>query len=72
MKDILFYTGMVIVLAATIALLVFAVKQNALRRQVKDIPLRYEEWRANYRTRRWYYCIAQIAGIVIAIIGLMV
>ena len=29
-----------------------------------------EEWKTQYRTKRWYFFIAQMTGIIIAIIGL--
>lgn len=70
MDNILFYTGLTVSVAASVALLCFSIKQSRTKAQIKHFPLRYEEWQARYRARRWYYLIAQIAGIIIAIAGL--
>lgn len=70
MTDILFYFGLALFAISSIALCFWRIKQYQLRDQIKDIPKRYEEWKARYAVRRWYFYIAQAAGIIIAIIGL--
>lgn len=70
MGDKLFYTGLIIAGIATIALLFFRIRQSHKREEVKNMPLRLEEWKTQFRTKRWYFFIAQISGIIIAIIGL--
>lgn len=66
----MFYTGLIIAGIATIALLFFRIRQSHKREEVKNMPLRLEEWKTQFRTKRWYFFIAQISGIIIAIIGL--
>lgn len=63
-------TGLVIALGATLVLFLFGIKQWNVRQSVKDIPMRYNEWLANYKTKRGYLLIAQLIGIIIGIIGL--
>lgn len=72
MGEILITSGIVIALGATLVLLVFAIKQWHMRQRVKDIPIRYNEWLTQYKTKRGYILLAQLAGIIIAIIGLSV
>lgn len=69
MSEILIITGIVIALGATLVLLVFGIKQQRIRQSVKDVPLRYNEWLSQYKTKRGYILIAQLTGIIIAIIG---
>lgn len=70
MGDTLFYIGLIVTGLATFALLIFRIKQAHQREQIKNIPLRLEEWKTQFRTKRWYFFIAQMAGLIIAIIGL--
>lgn len=72
MSEILVITGLVIALGATLVLMIFGIKQWHMRQRVKDIPMRYNEWLANYKAKRGYILIAQIIGIVIGIIGLSI
>ncbi len=72
MSDILITTGIVIALGATLMLLVFAIKQWHMRQSVRNVPLRYNEWLARYKTKRGYILIAQLIGIIISIIGLSI
>lgn len=72
MSDILIITGLVIALGATLVLLVFGIKQQRIRESVKDVPLRYQEWLAQYKTKRGYILIAQLIGVVIGIIGCLI
>lgn len=72
MAEILIITGIVIALGATLMLLVFGIKQWHLRQQAKDVPMRYQEWLAQYKAKRGYILIAQIIGIAIGIIGLSI
>ncbi|GEM_PF-3358566 len=53
-------------------LLVFAIKQWHMRQSVRNVPLRYNEWLARYKTKRGYILIAQLIGIIISIIGLSI
>lgn len=53
-------------------LLVFAMRQRQAQQEVKDIPNRYNEWLANYKTKKFYIIAAQLVGVVIAIIGLSI
>lgn len=57
---------------ATLMLLVFGIRQWHMRQQVKGVPMHYNEWLARYKTRRGYILIAQIIGIIIALIGLSI
>lgn len=72
MSDILITTGIVIALGATLMLLVFTIKQWHMRQSVRNVPLRYNEWLAQYKTKRGYILIAQLIGIIISIIGLSI
>ncbi len=72
MSEILTITGIVIALGATLVLLVFGIKQWHLRQSVKDVPMRYQEWLAQYKTKRGYILIAQLIGVIIGIIGLSI
>lgn len=69
MSEILIVTGIVIALGATLVLFVLGVRQWRVRQSVKDVPMRYKEWLARYKTNRDYILIAQLIGIIIAIIG---
>lgn len=69
MSDTLIITGIAMALEATLTLLVFGIKQWHIRKSVKDIPKRYQEWLAQYKTKRGYILIAQLIGIIIAMIG---
>ncbi len=70
MTDFLFYFGLGLFAVSSIALCFWRIRQYHVRDRIKDIPQRYDEWKASYTVRRWYFYIAQAAGIVIAIIGL--
>lgn len=70
MNDVLITAGLVISVGATIVLLVFALRQWKVQQEVKDIPNRYNEWIADYKTKKFYIIAAQIVGVIIAIIGL--
>lgn len=70
MNDVLITAGLVISVGATIVLLVFALRQWKVQQEVKDIPNRYNEWIAEYKTKKFYIIAAQIAGVIVAIIGL--
>lgn len=72
MSEILIITGIVIALGSTLVLLVFGIKQWHMRQNVKDVPMRYKEWLAQYKTKRGYILIAQLIGIIIGIIGLSI
>lgn len=72
MSEILTITGIVIALGATLVLFVFGIRQWRMRRSVKDVPMRYDEWLAQYKTKRGYILIAQLIGIIISIIGLSI
>ena len=72
MREILTITGIVIALGATLVLLVFGINQWLLRQSVKDVPIRYQEWLAQYKTIRGYILIAQLIGVIIGIIGLSI
>lgn len=72
MSEILIITGIVIALGATLVLLVFGIKQCHMRQNVKDVPMRYNEWLAQYKAKRGYILIAQLIGIIIGIIGLSI
>lgn len=72
MSDILIITGLVIALGATFVLMVFGIKQQRIRQNVKDVPLRYQEWLAQYKTKRGYILIAQLIGVIIGIIGCLI
>lgn len=72
MSEILTITGIVIALGATLVLFVFGIRQWRMRRSVKDVPMRYDEWSAQYKTKRGYILIAQLIGIIISIIGLSI
>lgn len=72
MAEILIITGIVIALGATLVLLFFGIKQWHVRRRVKNIPMRYNEWLSHYKTRRGYILVAQLIGIIIAMIGLSI
>lgn len=69
MSEILIVTGIVIALGATLVLFVLGVRQWRVRQSVKDVPMRYKEWLARYKTNRGYILIAQLIGIIIAFIG---
>lgn len=70
MNDILLIAGLVISVGATIVLLVFALRQWKVQQEVKDIQNRYNEWIADYKTKKFYIIAAQIVGVIVAIIGL--
>lgn len=70
MSEILTITGIVIALGATLVLLLFGIRQRHVRLSVKDVPKRYDEWLAQYKTKRGYILIAQLIGVIIGIIGL--
>lgn len=69
MGHIIFIAGIVIALGATVALLVFAIRECRKQQAVKDMPLRLAEWKAQYRTRRGYILVAQLVGLIIASVG---
>lgn len=70
MNDVLITAGLMISVGATIVLLVFALRQWKVQQEVRNIPNRYDEWLAEYKTKKFYIIAAQIAGVVIALIGL--
>lgn len=72
MSEILIITGIVIALGATFVLMVFGIKQWRIRESVKDVPLRYQEWLTQYKTKRGYILIAQLIGVIIGIIGCLI
>lgn len=72
MSDIMVIAGFVIALGATLVLLIFGIKQWQMRQSIKDVPMRYNEWLANYKAKRGYILIAQLIGIVICILGLAI
>ncbi|MDE7136444.1 MAG: hypothetical protein K2N91_07410 [Muribaculaceae bacterium] len=72
MSEILIIAGIVIAFGATIVRIVFSAKQIQKRNSVKNMPLRYKEWQAQYKTRRGYILIAQLIGIAISIVGLSI
>lgn len=72
MNNIMIITGFVIALGATLVLLIFGIKQWQIRKSVHDVPMRYNEWLANYKAKRGYILIAQLIGIVICILGLAI
>lgn len=72
MREVLIITGIVIALGATLILMVFGIRQWHMRQSVKDVPMRYEEWLSQYRTKRFYIMIAQLVGVAIGIIGLSI
>lgn len=71
MNDTLFYIGLIIMGLATFGLLIFRIRQAHQREQIKNIPLRLEEWKTQFRTKRWYFFIAQMAGLIVALMSLM-
>lgn len=70
MNDVLIIAGLIISVGATIVLLVFALRQWKVQQEVRNIPNRYDEWLAEYKTKKFYIIAAQIVGVIIAIIGL--
>ena len=70
MQEILIYVGLIIALGATVVLIFFGIKQWHMRQEAKITPLKYQEWLAQYKTKRFYILAAQILGIIIGIIGL--
>ncbi len=70
MQEILIYVGLIIALGATVVLMFFGIKQWHMRQEAKITPLKYQEWLAQYKTKRFYILAAQILGIIIGIIGL--
>lgn len=70
MQEILIYVGLIIALGATVVLMFFGIKQWHMRQEAKITPLNYQEWLAQYKTKRFYILAAQILGIIIGIIGL--
>lgn len=70
MGDKLFYTGLIITGFATITLIFFRIRQSHKREEVKNMPLRLEEWETQFRKKRLYFFIAQMLGIAVAILGL--
>lgn len=70
MSDFVFYLGLAVAIAASVWLAVFAIRQYPKQKAVQDVPMRYDEWKAQYHTKRWYIMLTQLAGVIIAIIGL--
>lgn len=70
MQEILIYVGLIIALGATVVLMFFGIKQWHMRQEAKITQLKYQEWLAQYKTKRFYILAAQILGIIIGIIGL--
>ena len=70
MQEILIYVGLIIALGATVVLMFLGIKQWHMRQEAKIRPLKYQEWLAQYKTKRFYILAAQILGIIIGIIGL--
>lgn len=70
MNDVLITAGLVISVGATSVLLVFALRQWKVQQEVRNIPNRYDEWLAEYKTKKFYIIAAQIVGVIVAIIGL--
>lgn len=70
MSNFLIIAGITIALGSTLLLLVFAIQQWHRKEDVKDMPVRYNEWLSQYKTKRAYILIAQLAGIIIGMIGL--
>lgn len=69
MSEVLIATGIVIAFGATLILLIFGIRQWHIRQRVKDVPMRYKEWLAHYKTKRGYILIAQLIGVATSIIG---
>lgn len=44
-------------------------KAVAYSSECQDVPMRYKEWLAHYKTKRGYILIAQLIGVAISIIG---
>lgn len=70
MDRILTYSGLVISVGAAIVLMVFAARQLRLRHEAQRTPMKYQEWLAQYKTKKFYIVAAEVFGIILAIIGL--
>ncbi len=70
MDGFMFYTGLAICFIAIIMQLRIGMWRYKKYHEVKGIPLKLDELKAEYRNRRWKILLLQIAGIIIAIIGL--
>lgn len=70
MADILFKTGIAINVIGDLLLMVFAIKYYFAFRQAKNIPLRMEELKAQWASKRKIAFALIIAGPIISIIAL--
>lgn len=68
--NILFYIGIAVVILAYIPRFMLASWMMKQNREYAQIPLKMEEIRAKYRTRRWIIFIVHMLGIALALIGL--
>ncbi len=67
----LFYIGLVIAALSFIPLLMLSSRSIRERRKYARVPLKLEELKADYRRKRLYILVMQLAGILLAIISLM-
>lgn len=72
MSDILFYIGLAITFIGIFIRLYYNSRQINHMKQAREMPQRYEEWKARYRTKRWYIFIVQMTGVIIMMVALMV
>ena len=68
--NILFYIGIAVVILAYIPRFMLASWMIKQKNEYAKIPMKMDEIKAKYRTRRWILFIVQALGIVLALIGL--
>lgn len=68
----LFSIGIGIALLSLIPQLRMNIRIMRERKEYANLPIKLNEINAKYRTHRFYLMLAQLAAIILAIIGLMV
>ncbi len=67
----LFYIGIIMVFLSFIPWLLLSSKMMRDKKEYEQLPLKMKEIEADYKRKRFYVMLFQLAGIIIAIIGVL-
>ena len=71
MDNVLFYIGMSLILIALVPLLWLSAWFYGQKKRYADMPMKLQELKADYRSRRMLVFIVQMVGLVLAMVGLL-
>ena len=67
--SVLFYIGIIMVFLSFMPWLLLSSKMMRDKKEYEQLPLKMKEIEADYKRKRFYLMLFQLAGIIIAIIG---